>query len=237
MWGEKEPRTDGLDGPDRATNNLPPNGTLGLVRLALIIFSIIPNSAAVERIFSHFGIVHSKLRNRLSPDKVRKTILIKADVAEQYGVPNTRKRRFGDVEEEDNDNDGDDNDNDNGLRESSATSRPASTAASALAASSNNSDDVSSSSYLPIPHSHPFRPIAADLIDSTDQAEAELRDSDAAPLPSNSTTLAELFNYPSSSNSASLVTLTDFWRYGETGLENEVIYHDFTYVDSSETPI
>ncbi|KAG2066947.1 hypothetical protein BDR04DRAFT_1215192, partial [Suillus decipiens] len=57
----------------------PPNGVSDPIHLAMHILSVVPNSTATERIFSQFGIIHTKLRNRLSPDKVRKQALVKFD--------------------------------------------------------------------------------------------------------------------------------------------------------------
>ncbi|OAX30679.1 hypothetical protein K503DRAFT_806888 [Rhizopogon vinicolor AM-OR11-026] len=37
------------------------NGISGLIHLAMHILSIVPNSAATERIFSQFGVIHTKI--------------------------------------------------------------------------------------------------------------------------------------------------------------------------------
>ncbi|EJD50445.1 hypothetical protein AURDEDRAFT_25545, partial [Auricularia subglabra TFB-10046 SS5] len=60
-------------------NSLPSSDTGQLALLATRILSMVPNSAAVERIFSVFGIVHSKHRNRLSKAKVRKIVQVRTD--------------------------------------------------------------------------------------------------------------------------------------------------------------
>ena len=54
------------DAPDGQTNN----GRSGFIQLAIHILSIVLNSAATEQLFSQFGIIHTKLRNRLSVEKV-----------------------------------------------------------------------------------------------------------------------------------------------------------------------
>jgi hypothetical protein len=60
------------------------------------IHSVVPNTAATERLFSKFGIVHNKLRNRLSPEKVRKSVLVSMDTIEKYGsARRAQKRKFG----------------------------------------------------------------------------------------------------------------------------------------------
>jgi len=48
-----------------------------LREVAINVFSMVTSSAASERGFSAMGFVHSKLRNRLSPDTVEKLIFIK----------------------------------------------------------------------------------------------------------------------------------------------------------------
>ena len=50
-----------------------------LSNLALRVFSMAALSASSERNFSTFGFVHSKLCNRLGPDKVKKLVYIKSN--------------------------------------------------------------------------------------------------------------------------------------------------------------
>jgi hypothetical protein len=45
--------------------------------VAINVFSMVTSSAASERGFSAMGFVHSKLRNRLSTEKVEKLVFIK----------------------------------------------------------------------------------------------------------------------------------------------------------------
>ncbi|KII85324.1 hypothetical protein PLICRDRAFT_67453, partial [Plicaturopsis crispa FD-325 SS-3] len=59
------------------------NGANGVARLALVILSIVPNSAATERLVSKFGSVHSKSRNCTNAERVRKTTLLKTDIEEK----------------------------------------------------------------------------------------------------------------------------------------------------------
>ncbi len=70
-----------------------PQGTVGFVRLALVIYSVVPNTAAVERIFSQFGIVRSKLRNRLRPETAHKAVVVRSDLAKTSNF----KRRKSDT--------------------------------------------------------------------------------------------------------------------------------------------
>ncbi|OJA10607.1 hypothetical protein AZE42_11799 [Rhizopogon vesiculosus] len=57
------------------------------------ILFIVPNSAATERIFSQFGVIHTKLRNRLHLEKVRKQALVKSNTIAQHGSLRQRKRK------------------------------------------------------------------------------------------------------------------------------------------------
>ena len=61
------------------------------------ILSVVPDSAATERIFSKMGTVRSKLRSRLHPGKVRKTVLVAEHNGQQWPRPihASRKRKFG----------------------------------------------------------------------------------------------------------------------------------------------
>lgn len=69
-----------------------------MVVLAMRILSVVPNSAATERVFSKMGIVHNRLRCRLHPEKVRATVLVSEDIARKYPRPIHRKRRFRNVD-------------------------------------------------------------------------------------------------------------------------------------------
>ncbi|KAL6309073.1 ribonuclease H-like domain-containing protein, partial [Sparassis latifolia] len=73
-----------------------PNGKTGLALLAMRILSMVPNSAPTEETFSQFGITHTKLRNRLDPQKVRKSVILRTDTNARYGAPRKHKHKFGD---------------------------------------------------------------------------------------------------------------------------------------------
>jgi hypothetical protein len=65
----------------------------------MCIMAIVANLACTERIFSKFGAVHTKIHNRMHPDKVRKMTLLKMDISHTYGPPpRSHKRKFGDDE-------------------------------------------------------------------------------------------------------------------------------------------
>ncbi|KAJ7041926.1 ribonuclease H-like domain-containing protein [Mycena alexandri] len=63
----------------RMDNTKALHGQAGFVALAVRILSILPNSAGPERVFSEFGMIHTKRRNRLNPKKVHNTSLVRAD--------------------------------------------------------------------------------------------------------------------------------------------------------------
>ncbi|CAB4039334.1 hypothetical protein DYB30_009596, partial [Paramuricea clavata] len=54
--------------------------------LATHVFSMAASSAASERSFSTFGFIHTKLRNRLGPEKVKKLVYIKTNTAQISGT-------------------------------------------------------------------------------------------------------------------------------------------------------
>jgi hypothetical protein len=69
------------------------------VKLAIRILSVIANSGGCERSFSDFGITHTKIRNKLSAEKVHKTSVVKMDLRRAHitaGLTTKRrKRKFG----------------------------------------------------------------------------------------------------------------------------------------------
>mgnify|MGYP002804591960 CR=1 FL=1 len=58
-----------------------------LRNLAIRVFSMATSAAASERNFSTFGFIHSKLRNRLSPEKVKKLVYIKTNSVQMADGP------------------------------------------------------------------------------------------------------------------------------------------------------
>ncbi|KAF5374107.1 hypothetical protein D9615_008815 [Tricholomella constricta] len=93
LWRELHPSL-GDDSMGHPTG--PPQGKSALVEIAMRIHSATPNSAATERIFSQFGVKHSKHRNRTHPEKIRKEVLLKTNTLSKFGPPPRRKRTFGD---------------------------------------------------------------------------------------------------------------------------------------------
>lgn len=73
-------------------------GANALVKFALRLFAIVPNSAGVERLFSMLGIVVTKHRNRLGVEKARKVVLVKADINRVYGTGRQEQHRDFDAD-------------------------------------------------------------------------------------------------------------------------------------------
>lgn len=76
------------------------NGHAGVAQLAVRILSVVPNSAGCERIFSLFGNIHTKLRNRLHPLLVHRSgiarLYVQRDHTRNGLITSTRKKRkFG----------------------------------------------------------------------------------------------------------------------------------------------
>jgi len=71
-------------------------GPDGLVVLAMRILSIVPNSAATERLFSLMGTIHTDRRNRLDAGRVRKMALVKGDINAQWPAKERKKRHTDD---------------------------------------------------------------------------------------------------------------------------------------------
>ncbi|OAX31614.1 hypothetical protein K503DRAFT_777425, partial [Rhizopogon vinicolor AM-OR11-026] len=47
-----------------------------------------------ERTFSQFGVIHTRLRNRHDPEKVREQALVKSNTIAQHGSLRQRKQKF-----------------------------------------------------------------------------------------------------------------------------------------------
>jgi hypothetical protein len=81
------------------------SGRNSLVKFAIHMLSIVVNSAGCERVFSCFGITHTRLRSHLSLEKVQKATIVKMDLQRchvEAGLIHRRcKRKFGAAFEED----------------------------------------------------------------------------------------------------------------------------------------
>ncbi|KAJ7622690.1 hypothetical protein B0H17DRAFT_1151614 [Mycena rosella] len=80
-------------------------GRGGFIKLAIRILSMVPNSAGPERVFSIYGITHTKHRNRLNPLKVHKSTTVRMDCQDSHRaaglVPDRRPRNFSLAEDQD----------------------------------------------------------------------------------------------------------------------------------------
>lgn len=75
-------------------------GRNGLVKLAIHIFTVVANSAGCERVFSSFGISHSKLRNKIDSKRGHKMTVVRMQLKREDRdldlSRQRRKRNFGD---------------------------------------------------------------------------------------------------------------------------------------------
>ncbi|TBU52035.1 ribonuclease H-like domain-containing protein [Dichomitus squalens] len=222
----------------RALNTKDLSGRNGLIKFALWLFSIVPNSAMVERLFSRFGTVHTKLRNRLHSEKVRKVVLVKADIDRIYGTGRHEQRRCFGVH--------DDSDSD------SEPARPNTAENSTL-----DAPMAPMEAHMDAPRS--FISLATELVEAADDDAREPPDRDAeetthtlAPHsasslpPSSAMTipraeglyLRNLFRYPTST----LLTAPDvtsnplaaFWGQSMRNLEAELATYDGDAAEESE---
>lgn len=78
----------------------------GIVKLAICIYSVIANSGTNECNFSDFGIIQTKLCNRLSIEKTHKTNVVCMDIAHEHarlGLTTSRgKKKLGHNDEPSN---------------------------------------------------------------------------------------------------------------------------------------
>jgi hypothetical protein len=186
---------------------------VALAMFAIRILSVVPNSASVERLFSWFGIIHSKLRNRLQPEKVRKTAVVFSDTADKFGCPPvpSRKRHFG--------------------SQSPAAQSGSSSAMDSLLTVEDvhNSEDTEGIH----PADQSFREAlnaGTDTSDEKDDDESEDSPEDQDHNPTSRTELlglsegillCNLFEYPSHEMSASRRIFEEFWRNSHEGLRVE----------------
>ena len=172
------------------------------------ILSIVPNSAATERIFSKMGIVHSKLRSRLHPEKVSKTVLIAEHIGQKWPHPvhESRKRKFG----------GD-------------TGSTAATVAdeSEMLEHDPDLEETAATSFTTI--TDELRDEATDAATSDDISTSSTG-SGPNPTPRNSTEGLKLrFLFDSTAGSQAFHYTTQLWKAGEAGLEVETQYHNILH--------
>ncbi|KAK7689436.1 hypothetical protein QCA50_007228 [Cerrena zonata] len=170
------------------------------------ILSVVPNSAATERIFSKMGIVHSKLRSRLHPGKVRKTVLIAEDIARKWPRPvhRSRKRKFGDVCGDNSEQPDETVEHDQEVEEAAATSFTTVT------------DNL---------HQEAAESEASDELDSVTGGSIPLNSRDRFKL-------RYLFDF--ASGESVFQYTSQLWKRGQEGLSVEREYHNVVYTGSQD---
>ncbi|THU83200.1 hypothetical protein K435DRAFT_689974 [Dendrothele bispora CBS 962.96] len=67
------------------------DGLVGLMRFTICILSMVPNSAGSEQIFSCFGAVHTKARNRMGAQKTQKIVILSQHIQRVHSVVSSRQ--------------------------------------------------------------------------------------------------------------------------------------------------
>lgn len=78
------------------------HGRNQLTVFAIHILTVVANSAGCERLFSDYGIIHTKRRSRLAVENVRKTGIVRMDLKRTHiseGYIRPRKRKLGEFED------------------------------------------------------------------------------------------------------------------------------------------
>lgn len=196
-------------------NNEHFTGHNNLVKLAIRILSVIANSAGCEHVFSDFGIIHTKPRNKLSAEKVHKTDVLKMDIQQTHveaGLTSPGwKCAFGKIDESKEPPEvavpHDDNSEFRNLTHQliqaveQADSDEAET----------NHDNVIPSIHIPLllqPANHQSTPICPP----------------SQPIP-----LKSLFDYPQTAKVTSSTSLEFYWKGGLKNLKRELAAYDLLY--------
>ncbi|CDO74828.1 hypothetical protein BN946_scf184353.g9 [Trametes cinnabarina] len=69
-------------------------GRNGIAKLAIRILSAIANSGGPERAFSDYGVVHTKLRNRMSTESVSKISTVRMSIRREHAENGIHRRRL-----------------------------------------------------------------------------------------------------------------------------------------------
>lgn len=110
-----------------------------------------PNSAAIEQLFSQFGVVHTKHQNRLHHEKGRKTVLVQSNTNKKLGFGGKRKHSH--------------------IVANNSDSAHNSTKSSAEALTSLTFSDVAAA---PSQSQHEFRRLLQEFMDKEDILDAEM---------------------------------------------------------------
>lgn len=225
---------------DGNSNDVPADGTAQLALLAMRILSMVPNSASVEHIFSLFGIVQMRHRNRLHQEKVCKIVQVRQDTGRQFGTGTcgSRMRTFGD-------DCNDDFDMDDGRAPGMAqqsSSAPDQHEGGSLS-TADAADDVDQG---PVGGTGAGGQGDAEFIamarEMMDEAEEEGSDATAPTQPPSTLDpdarlLKNLFDYPreNSNTSKSYRVLTHYWAMGLRNLELELQHQEEEYRSTQTT--
>lgn len=210
-----------------------------LVELALRLFSILPNTGDSERLFSVKGLVHTKLRNRLDPQRTHKTVLVRNDINQSHRdsgrIPPRLKRQIGLHEDlrhvsEDYDDTGAGSgvNTEEGGRASSSPGS-AFTSVSAGLARQAVEDESSDTDNLSEPHHEENE---SNTADNTVQNGMTARQRAAAHRQAmrEGLTLAKLFLYPAvEPGTEPKDKLAFYWRGGIDSLDDEMSVYDLIF--------
>jgi hypothetical protein len=173
-----------LDNPARSPTQA------AIAQVAMRLHSAVPNTGGQERYFSKYNIVHTHVRSRLQPERVRKVVVVRSDLADRYGPPprESRKRKIYV-----------DDDDDTAAVASAVSSSSASTSASLLAGATASSTQSTPSEHAPSPSirsttgmyglcgvaaSYSRAPVAPSSPNSTPCTSSGTEPATSAPVPS-----------------------------------------------------
>ncbi|CDO68373.1 hypothetical protein BN946_scf184815.g20 [Trametes cinnabarina] len=211
----------------RSFETVNPRGGEAFASFAARLLSIVPNTGATERDFSKMGTIHTKTRNRLKAERVRKTVLIRNYLARSHPLP---PRRPGNSSTTDSETSDDESGSVTDNRETYAFGEASSRASSQAAAHSRANN---------IP---PFSAFLSEAIETLLPGEPTIPlIASAAPVDMhNGLLLQNLFDY--SSDAFTRIAM-QVWSHGAHSLDRDVALHE-THVsnnlpsppESSEAP-
>ncbi|KAJ7454143.1 ribonuclease H-like domain-containing protein [Mycena latifolia] len=179
-------------------------GRSGFIKLVIRILSILPNSAGAERVFSVFGLTHTKHHNRLEPQKVHDVTTVGMDRQKAHiaaGLTIARKARHFSLA---------DDDPEVSVTEVMDFDTMAENVISLVNEEDAAEDDEDPESTPQVPPAHPNPPPSA----------AKTVTSATACIPVyKKIKLADPFNYPSKDSPAA--DFEYFWQGGRDGVDAE----------------
>ncbi|KZV65826.1 hypothetical protein PENSPDRAFT_756143 [Peniophora sp. CONT] len=202
----------GILDPDTPLPSPPsvPNGAHGFVWLACYIHAAVGNSAPTERMFSLFGIIHSKHRNRMDHAGVRDQAILKestrADFPDRHAASHRKTQAFDDLDGPD----------DEAATTRRRNARPAFRAAADLTEIGESDNEADTDELL-----GNIIPSTAKMRRKCESNKRVLESAQSDPL-----SLSRLFKFPTepvngAQPSASTRYLLEFWNRGAAGVEEE----------------